>query len=305
MSDIGVDSEMETVDALAAYLAGTPEETATETAAPVEAAAEKSEIQPQAAHEAEQTEGGANASEEAQASAVETRAPVTTEAPKPQLSTSPELEQKLGEANQTKQEATAARDQYVQRLNAIVPQLEMAVAGEFADLKTPEDVFKLMQADPNRYNSFVIASTRLNQAKAAQQQAQQEAQQEYVKSEQAKIHKAIPDMADPEKGPALATQLRAYAKSQGIPDNRQARSADDVILLHKSMVMANELATLKGEKADQATKLAEANKKAANAPHVQKPGAQRDTNNGDKTSTDFERFQKSGRLDDLAAYLSH
>ena len=263
------------------------------------------EIQPAQTEAPSAEVEGANASEEASAPAVDTTAQAAPVQAKPEPVRSPELDQRLSEATQTQQQAAAARDQYLQRLNAIVPQLENAVAGEFADIKTPEDVFGLMQSDPNRYNQFVIANTRLNQARQAQQQASQEAVASYRSAEQQKLIKALPDLADPQKGEALKEKLRAYAKSQGIPDSRQARDADEVIRLHREMVMAEKLSALESEKAAQANKLAEANKKAAKAPPVQQPGAQRDTNTNEKASTDFGRFQKSGRLDDLTAALTH
>lgn len=263
------------------------------------------EIQPQAAPEAEQTTEGVNASEVASAPVVDTPAPVVPEAPKPQPDSSKELEQRLSEVAQTKQEAIAARDQYLNRLNAIVPQLEAGIQGEFADLKAPEDVYRLMQTDPNRYNSFVIAQTRLNQARTAQAQASQEAQQSYISQEQKNLNKAIPELADTEKAPALVAELRAYAKSVGIPDNRQARSADEVIRLHREMTLAKELSAFKSEKAAQAKALEEANKKAAKAPQVQTPGVQRETNKDEKASSDLSRFQKSGHLNDLQALLTH
>lgn len=263
------------------------------------------EIQPAQTEAPSAEVEGANASEEAPAPAVDTTAQAAPVTPKPEPVRSPELDQRLSEADKTQQQAAAARDQYLQRLNAIVPQLENAVAGEFADIKTPEDVFGLMQSDPNRYNQFVIANTRLNQARQAQQQASQEAVASYRSAEQQKLIKALPDLADPQKGEALKEKLRAYAKSQGIPDSRQARDADEVIRLHREMVMAEKLSALESEKAAQANKLAEANKKAAKAPPVQQPGAQRDTNTNEKASSDFGRFQKSGRLDDLTAALQH
>jgi len=268
-------------------------------------AAPEPEIQPAQTEAPSAEVEGANASEEASAPAVDTTAQAAPVTPKPEPARSPELDQRLSEAQQTQQQAAAARDQYLNRLNAIVPQLEHAVAGEFADIKTPEDVFGLMQQDPSRYNQFVIANTRLNQARQAQQQASQEAVATYRSAEQQKLIKALPDLADPVKGEAMKEKLRAYAKSQGIPDSRQARDADEVIRLHREMVMADKLKAYESSEAHKATSLAEAQRKAANAPPVQRPGAQRDTNTNEKASTDFGRFQKSGRLDDLSAALTH
>lgn len=299
MSDF--DSDLDTVSALEAYLNAPPE---TETAAPEAPKTETPEIQPQAAPEAEQTDDGVNASEEAQAPAVETTAPVAAEAPKPQPE-APKVEQRLSPEPSANTEADAATNQALQRINGIVQQLEVTAAGKFSDLKSEADVLALMRMDPDRYNEFVIAQAQLHRARQAQGQAQQEATSAYRAAEQKKLEQALPDLADPEKGQALRDELRAYAKSQNIPDSRQARDADEVIRLHREMVMAKELKALKAEKATQAKALEEASKKAAKAPPVQQPGTQRDTNKNEKASTDFSRFEKTGRLDDLAAYLNH
>lgn len=298
------DGELDIVGRLEQIMAA-DEADASEAKTPEVVAAPEPEIQPAQTEAPSAEVEGANASEEAPAPAVETTAQAAPATTKPEPVRSPELDQRLSEATQTQQQAAAARDQYLQRLNAIVPQLENAVAGEFADIKTPEDVFSLMQQDPNRYNQFVIANTRLNQARQAQQQASQEAVASYRSAEQQKLIKALPDLADPQKGEALKEKLRAYAKSQGIPDSRQARDADEVIRLHREMVMAEKLKAYESSEAQKASTLAEAQKKAAKAPPVQQPGAQRDTNTNEKASSDFGRFQKSGRLDDLTAALQH
>lgn len=262
------------------------------------------DIQPQAAPEAEQPKDGVTDSEEAKASAADTPAPVVAEAPKTNPEP-PKAEQRVVEKPSQAPEADAATNQSLERINAIVQQLEVAAQGKFADLKTEADVLALMQTDPTRYNEFVIAQTQYQRAKQAQTLAQQEAQRGFIAGEQKRLTQAIPELSDPEKGDALKAKLRAYAKSQGIPDSRQARNADEVIRLHREMTLAEENATLKAEKKAQAEALAKASEKAASAPPVQKPGVQRDTNKGEEAAkSDFERFSNSGRTDDLAAYLN-
>lgn len=268
------------------------------------AAPQTPEIQPQAAPEAGQPTVGVNASEEAQAPVVETTAPVAAEAPKPLLAT-PEVAQKQGPEPSASPEADAARNQTIERAHAILQRLEIDANRQFADIKGPADVAQLMRSDPARYNELVIAQNEYQQALWARNQAQQEAFKAYEQTERQKLHKAIPDLADPEKGKALAEELRAYAKSQGIPDSRQARSADEVIRLHAEMKLAKEVAVFRAEKAKQEKALEEASKKAAKAPPVQQPGTQREVNKNEKLETDFERFSKSGKSDDLAHLLQH
>jgi len=299
MSDF--DSEEDIVNAIEAAMQVEPPAEVEEAPAPVPT----QEIQPQAAPEAEQPTDGVNDSEEAKAPVVESPAPVAAEAPKPLLATPEKVAPKQDIEPSAAPEADAARNQTLERINNLVQQLEVTANTKFADLKSEADVLSLMQTDPARYNEFVIAQTQYQRAKSAQAQVQQEAQKAYLTAEQQRLARAIPELSDPEKGEALKAELRAYAKSLGIPDNRQARSADEVIRLHAEYKLAKEVEAFRAEKAAQAKALEEATKKAAKAPAVQQPGVQRDTNKDDKASSDFERFDKSGDLKDLARFLQH
>lgn len=269
-----------------------------------ESAQETPVIQPQAAPEAEQTAEGVNDSEVAQAPVVGSPAPVAAEAPQPLLATPPVAE-KQGNEPSASPEADAARNQTLERINNLVQQLESVAQGKFADLKSPADVLALMQTDPARYNEFVVEQTKYQQAKAVQAQMQQEAARAFVSSEQKRLQKAIPDLADPVKGQALKDELRAYAKSVGIPDDRQARNADEVIRLHNEMKLAKEVTAFRAKEAAQAKALEDAGKKAAVAPPVQKPGVQHEVNKNAKLESDFARFSKTGEQEDLAAFLQH
>lgn len=300
---MGEDFESDS-DLAAAVGAILDQQDAAQPTGPAQSAPQTTEIQPQAAPEAEQPTVGVNASEEAQAPAVETTAPIAAEAPKPQPE-APKAEQRLSPEPSATPEADAARSQTLDRANAVLQRLEIEANRQFADIKGPADVAQLMRNDPARYNELVIAQNEYQQAMWARNQAQQEAFKAYEQGERQKLHKAIPELADPEKGKALADDLRAYAKSQGIPESRQARSADEVISLHREMKLAKEVAAFRAEKAKQEKALEEASKKAAKAPPVQQPGTQREVNKNEKLETDFERFSKSGKSDDLAHLLQH
>lgn len=258
------------------------------------------EIKPQAAAEesASVEEPIAETAEAASNETVDT--PDPAEAPKPLLVTPEKVTQKQEPEPEATPEANTVTNQTLERANAILQQIEAATNTKFADLKTEADVFALMQTDPARYNEFVIAQTQFQRARQAQQFAQGEAQKSYLAGEQKRLIKAIPDLADPEKGEALKAELRAYAKSQGIPDNRQARSADEVIRLHREMGLAKEVAKFQALQAAQAKALAAASEKASVAPAVQKPGVAR-TNNGNNKLQELEdRFAKTGKPEDLA-----
>lgn len=266
---------------------------------PQAAKSQPQEIQPQAAAE-ESASVEEPVVESAQAASTETVTTPDPEAPKPLLATPDPVAPKQDAQPSTAPEVNPALNQTLERVGTLVQQLEAAANSKFADIKTEADVLQLMQADPARYNEFVIMQRQYQQAVFARSQVQQEAQKAYLTAEQQRLTKEIPELSDPVKGEALKAELRAYAKSQGIPDNRQARSADDVILLHRAMVLSKENATLKAEKASQAAALAKASEKAAVAPPVQKPGATRSEPVNTKLQELEDRFQKTGRPEDLA-----
>lgn len=127
--DHSVDGAAAAIEALLSG-SGTGEAATTETPA-----AQADEIQSQPAAVSAPADE-ANASEEVQAPASEVPATSAIEQPKAQPVSSPELDVRLGEASKATQEATAARDQLLNALNVYVPQLEAAVKGQFADIKT-------------------------------------------------------------------------------------------------------------------------------------------------------------------------
>lgn len=258
------------------------------------------EIQPQAAAE-ESVSVEEPIAETAEAASNETpETPDPAEAPKPLLATPEKVAPKQDIEPEATPEANTVTSQTLERVNAILQQLEATANTKFADLKSEADVLALMQTDPGRYNEFVIAQTQFQRAKQAQFAAHQEAKRVFEQAEQKRLVKAIPDLADPVKGKALKDELVAYARSVGIPEDRQARNADEVIRLHKEMSLAKEVAKFQALQAAQAKALEEASKKAATAPPVQKPGVTQPKNGNNKLQELEDRFNRTGKPEDLA-----
>jgi hypothetical protein len=287
---------------------GTPEASPEPQAAPAAPEPEQEEISPQEpATPAAQVEG--SVSEAAKAPAIEAVPnPVTPATPPAQAASSPELEQKLSEADKATREASAARDNLLGQLNAIVPQLQASVRGEFSDIKSEDDVLALMDPgsatyNPDRYNKFVMATRRLQGAQAHQQRLQAENVQATLRAETAKVAKILPEFVDPVKGPALIESLKAFAKSKDIDVTNRPFLASDVVVLNSLRNAEQKIAVLEKEKADRAAQVVKAEEKAAKAPPVQQPGAARTDNGNDKAKDLWGRAQKSGRIDDLAAYF--
>lgn len=218
----------------------------------------------------------------------------------------PDLDARMQEASKSKQDADTARNQLLQQLNTlstIVPQMEAAIRGEFSDIKNIDDLENVARLDPDRYNRFVFQQARLQQAQQAQRGAQdviaREKNEEARKAwagEQARLHKLMPDLADPVKGSAIAKKLQDYALKSGVKAERlTSYTADEFIALNKAMQFDD-------LQSAQAAATATAKAKAASAPPVQKPGTtQQGANRQDKLQADFERLHKTGRVDDAAA----
>lgn len=214
------------------------------------------------------------------------------------------------EAAQRDAQAQAERNQAIQNLNNVVNQLQAAVAGEFADIKTYDDLERVALTDPDRYNRYVIQQGRLQQAQRVQQAVQQQQQQEQAKQFQAwqekeaeRLPELIPDLKDPEKAPVVARQLQDYAKKNGVTaEMLKTASAAQLALLHKAMSYENWQADQAKQAKAQAEALKAAQQKAANAPPVQKPGAQRTTSTkDDRIQSDFKRLRKDGSVESAAA----
>lgn len=202
------------------------------------------------------------------------------------------------------QEANAARDQLASKANTLgvlISTLENAVKGEFADIKTQDDLIRLGQTDPERYNRFVLAANQIQQAKAAQESATADLQrgqlakfQDWQKGEMDKLDKLIPELRDPQKGPGLAKSLHEYALNKMGYSQQQLTmaSASDFVVLHKAMQF---------DKIEEAKTVAA--QKAAKAPPVQVPGTVRETGKQEKVQEDFMRLQKTGKLQDAASVM--
>jgi hypothetical protein len=215
----------------------------------------------------------------------------------------PEAKPSVPEAPKTQPEADKTQETLLAQLNTLVPQLQAAIAGEFGDIQSHADLLKIAQEDPQRYNRFVIYQAQLSNAQAKQNELRTDFQRRWYASEAEKLSKALPDIVDPKKGPALKAELRTFALAQGYTEQQiQMASAHDVLTLHKAMQFDNWQKAQAAEKAKIAAEQQKAKAKAANAPPVSKPGVAQDEKR-DKAQERLQQFQKSGKPEDLAALL--
>lgn len=215
----------------------------------------------------------------------------------PQVTPTPQEQPKV--APSTQQTNTAALQ--FQQLNNHVLQLQANLQAAFPDIKSMEDLERLSIEDPARVIAFNTHERKLQAARAYLPAVQAAAQAEWEQGETAKLHQMLPDLKDNAKGAALREKIAAYAIEAGYsPQKLQTVSAVEVKALHDAMQFRDMKAKQDAEASKQAAAIVEARKKAADAPPVQKPGAQRTADQGDKAKELRDRLRKTGDVDDAA-----
>lgn len=196
----------------------------------------------------------------------------------------------------------AERTHYAEQLKGIIPALQVQLQDKFANV----DWTDLAKTDPAKYvemrAEFDQYATRLQIAQAEQQriEAQTKAQRdadlkERLQQEKAKLVEKLPDFGHPEKGKALAGELKSFLKGQGYTDEEIAGAHD-----HRALMIAHD--AMQYRKAQKAK--AEAAKQGKVVPQVQKPGtATRSDPKHAAVSAAKERFGKTGKVNDYAAVL--
>lgn len=209
-------------------------------------------------------------------------------------------------APQAPQQApTYAQADPLAQINAYIPQLQATLAVEFPDVRTVDDLKRIAVEDPARAIRFQVQREELQLAQQAQARMAQQHQNSWAQAEGAKLAQH-PSFADPKAGPDLEQKVRAFARDIGYPPDAIARaSANDIIILHENMMYRDSVKAKAAEEQTKAKALQAAKAKAQDAPPVQKPGVSRPASGKDDKAKELrERFEKSGRVDDLAALLA-
>jgi hypothetical protein len=135
---------------------------------------------------------------------------------------------------------TEERRYYAERIGLIEEALQ-----EFQQERAPDWNMLRGQLDPEAFQQRWVewdtrqkhlAGIQAEKAKVAERAAaaEQQALQARLAEEHEKLQVAIPEFADPEKGPALKADLVAYAKSKGFSDDDLAQVTD-----HRVLVLLN------------------------------------------------------------------
>jgi hypothetical protein len=127
-------------------------------------------------------------------------------------------------------QAQQARQQYEYALTQSLQALAAAHQGEFADIRTQQDVDRLAAEDPLRYIRWKASRDKIAGAEAQRAQAQYRAYQEqlarwntFTQAEDAKLQAEIPELKDPVRGAALQAKFRQFLGDRGFSAQELAR----------------------------------------------------------------------------------
>lgn len=174
--------------------------------------------------------------------------------------------------------AEQARQQYEQQLPALMQALHDQQAGQFADIKSIDDVNRLAQEDPFRYLQWDAHQKRLAAVNLEMRSAQDRQVKEleaqwanYIQSENALVAERIPELADAKKAADLTAKAVDTLRDIGFTDQElgELASGRKAIPIYDHRL---QLLILDGVKYREAKKSA-ATVAPKPAPPVQRPGS--------------------------------
>jgi hypothetical protein len=213
--------------------------------------------------------------------------------------------QVLAEQRKKIEEELSATQQERQRYQAQLEQFKTQADSKLEEFKSV-DWTKLKEEDPMEYalkrdqyrelqeSKRTVDEEQQTLLKQQQKEAQQKWQEELARQQEV-MSQRLPEWNDPETGPKLKQDIKAFAMNKGFTEQEvntliDARSVD---VLHKAMMYENLLAA----------KIA--NKKAKVVPKMQKPGtpSTKTEVNSEKVKQTRARLKRTGRVDDAEAVI--
>ncbi len=219
-----------------------------------------------------------------------------------------EAADKLKAIEAREREAEQARQQYESALPQLAQALRMGLSGEFADIKTQEDVTKLATEDwPRfaRYQAKMMEIGNVEQELAKSQERQKEAFQkqwsDFASKEDRAFTEAHPEYSDKDKSAKMADAvIKTWETAGGNRDDLMKSYHGEVALSARSAAFQSIL--VKAALYDQA-KATAAKPAPKPVPPVQKPGtAKAPVDAADaEIQTLQRRFSQTGTLKDATA----
>jgi hypothetical protein len=209
-----------------------------------------------------------------------------------------------------RQRAEQTRQQYESALPTLLAQLQQQQAGEFADVKSFDDLQRLATSNPLRYGQWQVHQLRIaalaDDLAAAQQRQRNEQRQQFIafaKRQDELLTEKIPDMADKANAAKMQNTALTMLKAIGFTEKELNDSFNGRLHLpirdHRLQMLVHD-AILWRDAQEKAKAAA-----AKPVPPVQRPGvsqprgAARDAQIQNLT----KRLETSGSLKDAAALL--
>jgi hypothetical protein len=199
--------------------------------------------------------------------------------------------------------ASQERQQYVQSLAVVVDKLIKQTAGEFADIRSPDDLERMAAQDPARFIRWQARAQALQAAGNEMQVAAERERQEqetrfngWLGEQRSKLIQAIPELSDPAKAKSLVAEQTDYLKSIGF--NTQEIGS---VLDHRMAVVIRDAAAHR--KSQAAAKTATA-KKIADAPKLARPGGGGERGRDPARAAAFTSIARHGSSDQQAEALA-
>jgi hypothetical protein len=191
-----------------------------------------------------------------------------------------EATEKLKGLSAKEQAVEQARQQYESALPILMNNLQAAMAGEFADVKTMQDVQRMAAEDWPRYIRWDAAQKQVaavyQEVQASQQRQMTEAQTkfaDFAKKEGELFAKEVPEMADPAKAAELQKAAMSTLKGAGFEEIELAQAWQGKINVpfrdHRVQLMIHKAALWDQAQAKAKTVV----NNAKPLPPVQRPGA--------------------------------
>lgn len=222
-----------------------------------------------------------------------------------------ELAEQRKQAEAAQAQLNEALKQYAEATQAAVQFARQSSAGEFADIKTPEDISKLAAEDPLRFTRYQAHLMNVQQIETAARQAQEQQHKQYQAQwsewsakEDAKFLEMAPEMADKATAQKVADASVGLLKQVGLSDQDLAKlwNGEASLSLRDHRV---QLLLLKAAKYDEAQKTAPQKVAAKPVPPVQKPGVTRAKGADDDLHIKNleKQLERTGSLKDATALM--
>lgn len=188
---------------------------------------------------------------------------------------------------------------------------QQASAGEFADVKTQDDVSKMAAEDPLRFTRYQAHLMKIAQIEQANRQAQEQIQQQYkakwsefASKEDALFVEKAPEMADKEKATKVADASVSLLKDIGFSESDLAKLWNGEASLslrdHRAQLLIRDAVRYREAQKAAPKKIAQ-----KPIPKVQRPGVAPTRGDSDELRVKNleKQLERSGNWKDAAALL--